>query len=72
MRKKVENNHGFYCFTRVRLWGIFDFGGKFGPPEADDVKKCAKTYVKKPKMRANARKCAQMRTKDTWQIAKRT
>jgi hypothetical protein len=31
-----------------------DFGGKFGPPEADEVKKCAKTYVKKPKMRANA------------------
>jgi hypothetical protein len=31
-----------------------DFGGKFGPPEADGVKKCAKTYVKKPKMRANA------------------
>jgi hypothetical protein len=31
-----------------------DFGGKFGPPEADEVKKCAKTYVKKPNMRANA------------------
>ena len=31
-----------------------DFGGKFGPPEADGVKKCAKTYVKKPKMRTNA------------------
>ncbi len=31
-----------------------DFGGKFGPPEADEVKKCAKTYVKKPKMRTNA------------------
>jgi hypothetical protein len=26
-----------------------DFGGKFGPPEADEVKKCAKTYVKKAK-----------------------
>jgi hypothetical protein len=31
-----------------------DFGGKFGPPEADRVKKCAQTYVKKPNMRANA------------------
>ena len=31
-----------------------DFGGKFGPPEADEVKKCAKTYVKKPNMRTNA------------------
>ena len=30
-----------------------DFGGEFGPPEADEVKKCAKTYVKKPKMRTN-------------------
>ncbi len=34
-----------------------DFGGEFGTPEADEVKKCAKTFVKKPKMR----------TKDTWQ-----
>jgi hypothetical protein len=31
-----------------------DLGGEFGPPEADEVKKCAKTYVKKPNMRANA------------------
>ena len=29
------------------------FWGKFGPPEADEVKKYAKTYVKKPKMRTN-------------------
>jgi hypothetical protein len=27
-----------------------DFGGEFGPPEADEVKKCAKTYVKKRKI----------------------
>jgi hypothetical protein len=54
MPKKVQNNRGFHEFTRVRLWGIFDFGGKFGPPEADEVKKCAQTYVKKPNMRANA------------------
>jgi len=33
-----------------------DFGGEFGPPEADEVKKCAKTYVKKAKY---AHKCAQ-------------
>ncbi len=31
-----------------------EIGGKFGPAEADEVKKCAKTYVKKPKMRTNA------------------
>jgi hypothetical protein len=30
-----------------------DFGGKFGPPEADEVKKCANNYK-------NARKCAQI------------
>jgi hypothetical protein len=42
-----------------------DFGGKFGPPEADEVKKCAKTYVKKPKMRTNAHKY-------TWQGQKWT
>jgi hypothetical protein len=46
-----------------------DFGGKFGPPEADEVKKCAKTYVKKAK---NLQICAQSYTKDTWQGAKRT
>jgi hypothetical protein len=34
--------------------GDLRFGGEFGPPEADEVKKCAKTYVKKPNMRANA------------------
>jgi hypothetical protein len=34
-----------------------DFWGEFGPPEADGVKKCAKTYVKKAK---NLQKCAQI------------
>jgi len=49
----------FDC-AQGKLWGVKtarggrDFGGEFGPPEADGVKKCAKTYVKKPKMRANA------------------
>ena len=37
-----------------------DFRGKFGPPEADEVKKCAKTHVKKAK---NLQKCTKKRTK---------
>ena len=33
-----------------------DFWWKFGLAGANEVKKCAQTYVKKRKMRANARK----------------
>jgi hypothetical protein len=55
----VKNKRGFHGLTRVRLWGIFDFGGKFGPPEADEVKKYAKMYIKKAKKN---QKCAKIRT----------
>jgi hypothetical protein len=42
--------HGNWVKFRAKN-GFYE--GKFGPPEADEVKKCAKMYVKKPNMRAN-------------------
>jgi len=48
VRKKQKNAKKNQKCAKMHM----DFGGKFGPPEADGVKKCTKTYVKKPKMHA--------------------
>jgi len=48
-QKKTKNAKKKQKCAKTRT----DFRGKFGPPEADEVKKCAKTYVKKANMRTN-------------------